>query len=161
MSIGGGLVPTTDVPQGRRHSGYVEVGDGKWAHLPHGMNLAKPYKRGDDVPPGYCVINIEPGAELSETSPVPVTFGSFTLVIPRGSDRLVPITHVNILNDAVETRYFQADITEQMAARHSRRFNFQVKKWPKTGRDSGIEITPSDLDNALERHEVIDLNQDE
>lgn len=161
MSIGGGLVPSRDVPQGTRHSGYTEVGDGRWAHLPHGMNLATAYKRGDDVPPGYCVVNIEPGEELSDTGPVPVTHGTHTLVIPRGSDRLVPIAHVNILNDAIETRYFQSDITDQMSARHSRRFNFQVKKWPKTGKDAGIEFTKSDMEDALERHEVIDLNQDE
>lgn len=161
MSIGGGLVPSRDVPQGTRHSGYTEVGDGRWAHLPHGMNLATAYKRGDDVPPGYCVVNIEPGEELSDTGPVPVTHGTHTLVIPRGSDCLVPIAHVNILNDAIETRYFQPDITDQMSARHSRRFNFQVKKWPKTGKDAGIEFTKSDMEDALERHEVIDLNQDE
>jgi len=125
------------------------------------MNLATAYKRGDDVPPGYCVVNIEPGEELSDTGPVPVTHGTHTLVIPRGSDRLVPIAHVNILNDAIETRYFQSDITDQMSARHSRRFNFQVKKWPKTGKDAGIEFTKSDMEDALERHEVIDLNQDE
>tara|TARA_Y100000310_G_C20569216_1_gene757136 strand:- start:733 stop:1218 length:486 start_codon:yes stop_codon:yes gene_type:complete len=161
MSIGGGLVPSEEVPQGTRHPGYQDVGDGKWAHLPHGLNLAKPYKKGDTVPPGYCVINIEHGAQLSDTGPVPVTHGTHSVVIPRGTDRLVPIGHVNILNDAVETHYFQGDITQQMSARHNRRFNFQVKQWPKTGDHVGTEITKENLEDSIKAHEVIDLNQDE
>lgn len=161
MSIGGGLVPATDIPKGRRHSSYTELGDGRWKHLPNGLNLAKSYSKGDEVPPGFCVINLEHGGEISDTGPVPVTHGDYTLVIPRGSDRLVPITHVNILNDAVETHYFQPDITENMTARHTRRFNFQVKKWPKTGDALGTTFTKEDLENAVERHEVIDLDQDE
>jgi len=161
MSIGGGLVPSTDIPKGNRHSGYENVGDGRWQHLPNGLNLAQAYKKGDEVPPGYCVVNISHGDNVSEGGPVPVTHGDFTLVIPRGSDRLVPIGHVNILNDAVETHYFQHDITEQMGARHSRRFDFQVRKWPKTGENVGVVFEKDDLESAIERHEVIDLNQDE
>jgi hypothetical protein len=45
-----------------------------------------------------------------------------------------------------------------LTSRSSRRFNFTVKKWPKTGDKKGIPIEV--LDDAKERHEVIDLNQD-
>ena len=161
MSVGGGLVPATDIPKAQRHAAYENVGDGQWKHMAQGLNLAQLYKKGDEVPPGYCVINITHGNDASEGGPVPVTCADHTLVIPRGSDRLVPITHVNILNDAVETHYFQTEITEQMSARHNRRFDFSVKKWPKTGDNAGVTFEKSDLDDAIERHEVIDLNQDE
>ena len=161
MSVGGGLVPSDNVPQGNRHPGYQDVGDGKWAHLPHGLKLAKAWKKGDAIPPGYCVINIEHGAQLSDTGPVPVTHGTHSIVIPRGSDRLVPIGHVGILDDAVETHYFQGDITQQMSPRHNRRFNFQVKHWPKTGNHAATEIEPKTLESSVERHEVIDLDQHE
>jgi len=161
MSIGGGLVPANDIPKGNRHAAYQNMGDGQWRNLANGLNLAPLYNKGDDVPPGHCVVNITHGNDASEGGPVPVTFGDHTLVIPRGSDRVVPIAHVNILNDAVETHYFQTEITEQMSARHNRRFDFSVKKWPKTGEEAGVNFEKSDLEDAIERHEVIDLNQDE
>jgi len=98
--------------------------------------------------------------------PVPVTHGDWTLVIPRGSDRIVPLQHLNILNDAITTDYFQKDLSQGLTSRSNRRFNFTVKKYPKTGAKAGVEfdessepITKEDIDGALERHEVIDLDQ--
>ena len=90
--------------------------------------------------------------------PVPVTHGENTLIIPRGTDRVVPLLHVNVLNDAVTTDYFQKDLMSGMSSRSNRRFNFIVKKWPKTGNEMGVSL--EDLEDAKERHEVIDLDQD-
>ena len=61
----------------------------------------------------------------------------------------------------------QKDLSQGLTSRSNRRFNFTVKKWPKTGNKAGAEfdkssepITKEDIDGALERHEVIDLDQD-
>ena len=96
-----------------------------------------------------------------------MTHGDWALVIPRGSDRIIPLQHMNILNDAITTDYFQKDLSQGLTPRSNRRFNFTVKKWPKTGQRAGVEfdessepITKEDIDGALERHEVIDLDQD-
>ena len=54
--------------------------------------------------------------------------------------------------------YFQKDLMSAMTSRSNRRFNFAVKKWAKTGKEMGLSL--EDLEDAKERHEVIDLDQD-
>ena len=166
MSIAGGLLPSESLPTQKRHDNYAPAGEGRFVVLPNGMKMAAEWKRGNDVPEGYAVINIEYGKDSTEMGPVPVTHGDWTIVIPRGSDRIVPLQHLNILNDAITTDYFQKDLSHGLNSRSNRRFNLIVKKWPKPGGKAGAEfddasapITKEDLDGALERHEVIDLDQ--
>ena len=166
MSVAGGLLQSEQLPKQKRHSSYVAAGEGKFVVMPNGMKMAAEWKKGDPVPEGFAVINIDYGHNNTEMGPVPVTHGDWTLVIPRGTNRIVPMQHMNILNDAVSTDYFQRDLSQGLTARSSRRFNFQVIKWPKTGKKAGAEfdgssdkITTKDIDDALERHEVIDLDQ--
>ena len=52
----------------------------------------------------------------------------------------------------------KGDLMSGMSSRSNRRFNFVVKKWAKTGSEMGISM--EDLEDAKERHEVIDLDQD-
>ena len=166
MSIAGGLLPTENLPKQNRDSGYVPAGDGRFVVLPNGMKMAAEYNRGDAVPEGHAVINIDFGKDNTEMGPVPVTHGDWTIVIPRGTDRVVPLQHMNILNDAITTDYFQKDLSQGLTPRTNRRFNFVVKKYPKTGAKAGVEfdetsapITKEDIEGAIERHEVIDLDQ--
>ena len=166
MSIAGGLIQTENLPKQKRDSGYAPAGDGRFVVLPNGMKMAAEWKKGDEVPEGHAVINIEFGKDNTEMGPVPVTHGDWTIVIPRGSDRIVPLQHMNILNDAITTDYFQKDLSQGLTARTNRRFQFAVKKYPKTGKKAGVEfdetsepITKEDIEGAIERHEVIDLDQ--
>ena len=166
MSIAGGLIQTENLPKQKRDSGYAPAGDGRFVVLPNGMKMAAEWKKGDEVPEGYAVINIDYGKDNTEMGPVPVTHGDWTIVIPRGSDRVVPLQHMNILNDAITTDYFQKDLSQGLTPRTNRRFNFTVKKYPKTGAKAGVEfdeesepITKEDIEGAIERHEVIDLDQ--
>ena len=166
MSIAGGLLPTENLPKQKRDSGYAPAGDGRFVVLPNGMKMAAEWKKGDEVPEGHAVINIDYGKDNTEMGPVPVTHGDWTIVIPRGSDRVVPLLHMNILNDAITTDYFQKDLSQGLTPRTNRRFNFTVKKYPKTGQKAGLEfgdesepITKEDIEGAIERHEVIDLDQ--
>ncbi len=167
MSIAGGLLPSENLPKQTRDSNYAPAGEGRFVVLPNGMKMAAEWGKGDTVPEGYAVINIEYGKDNTEMGPVPVTAGDWTIVIPRGSDRIVPLQHMNILNDAISTDYFQKDLSQGLTARSNRRFNFSVKKWPKTGQKAGADInsssepiTKEDIDGAIERHEVIDLDQE-
>ncbi len=166
MSIAGGLIQTENLPKQKRDSGYAPAGDGRFVVLPNGMKMAAEWKKGDTVPEGHAVINIDYGRDNTEMGPVPVTHGDWTIVIPRGSDRVVPLQHMNVLNDAITTDYFQKDLSQGLTPRTNRRFNFTVKKYPKTGAKAGVEfdeesepITKEDIEGAIERHEVIDLDQ--
>ena len=160
MPTAGGLLGKSEhIPKhGNKHSAYQEVGEGKFIIMPNGMKMAREHQKGDVIPEGYCVIHIEYGNDNTEMGPVPVTNGEDTVVIPRGSDRLVSLNHVNVLNDAITTDYFQRDVMSGLESRSSRRFNFSIKEWPKTGDAKGVPIEV--LDDAKERHEVINLNQD-
>ena len=160
MPTAGGLLGKSEhIPKhGKKHSSYTDAGDGQWIIMPNGMKMAKEWKKGDSIPEGFCVINIDHGRDNTEMGPVPVTHGENTLIIPRGTNRVVPLLHVNVLNDAVTTDYFQKDLMSGMSSRSNRRFNFVVKKWAKTGSEMGISL--EDLEDAKERHEVIDLDQD-
>ena len=167
MSIAGGLIQSENLPKQKRDSGYVPAGDGRFVVLPNGMKMAAEFKKGDTVPEGHAVINIEYGKDNTEMGPVPVTHGDWTIVIPRGTDRVVPLQHMNILNDAITTDYFQKDLSQGLTPRTNRRFQFTVKKYPKTGQKAGVEfdetsepITKEDIEGAIERHEVIDLDQE-
>ena len=167
MSIAGGLIQSENLPKQKRDSGYVPAGDGRFVVLPNGMKMAAEWKKGDEVPEGHAVINIEYGKDNTEMGPVPVTHGDWTIVIPRGTDRVVPLQHMNILNDAITTDYFQKDLSQGLTPRTNRRFQFSVIKYPKTGQKAGVEfdetsepITKEDIEGAIERHEVIDLDQE-
>jgi hypothetical protein len=167
MSIAGGLLPNENLPNQKRNANYAPAGEGRFVLLPNGMKMAAEWEKGNEVPEGYAVINIEYGKDNTEMGPVPVTHGDWALVIPRGSDRIIPLQHMNILNDAITTDYFQKDLSQGLTSRSNRRFTFTVRKWPKTGNKAGAEIgkesepiTKEDIDGALERHEVIDLDQD-
>ena len=167
MSIAGGLLPNEGLPKQKRHDSYAPAGEGKFVILPNGMKMAAEYTKGDTVPEGFAVINIDYGNDNTEMGPVPVTHGDWTIVIPRGSPRIVPLQHMNILNDAITTDYFQKDLSQGLTPRTNRRFNFTVKEYPKTGQRAGVEfdetsepITKEDIAGAIERHEVIDLDQE-
>ena len=167
MSIAGGLIQSENLPKQKRDSGYAPAGDGRFVVLPNGMKMAAEWKKGDEVPEGHAVINIDYGKDNTEMGPVPVTHGDWTIVIPRGSDRIIPLQHMNILNDAITTDYFQKDLSHGLTPRTNRRFQFTVIKYPKTGQKAGVEfdetsepITKEDIEGAMERHEVIDLDQE-
>ena len=61
------------------------------------------------------------------------------------------------LYDPKDKRVTIKDLMSAMTSRSNRMFNFVVKKWPKTGKEMGVSI--EDLEDAKERHEVIDLDQ--
>ena len=85
---------------------YLDSGTGKVMQVLGREQVAIEYdaKAMKDVPPGFCVINIAVGNE-TQMEPVLVTYHDWSIRIPRGSDRVVPLQHVEILNNCVETTY--------------------------------------------------------
>ena len=157
MPVGGGLVKQErkggPVLQEAKLSGaYKEAGQGVYTIVRDGLEMAKEADPTATPTEGWCIIEIQHGREAWDNGPVPITVNSWTIVAPRGKPIFLPIEHLNVLSDAVETKYFQPSITQNLQARHGRRFEFRVIAWPK-GYDK------KQLDNAMERHQVIELDQ--
>ena len=132
MSIAGGLVQSNQVPQGKLNDAYVPAGEGKWVVVTGGSKMAAEWKKGDEVPEGFAVINIDYGNDMTEMGPVPVTCGDWQLIIPRGSNR-----------------------------RFNFRVVKWPKTGKKAGNEmEGGEISVNELEDSRERHEVIELDQD-
>ena len=157
MPVGGGLVKQErkggPVLQEAKLSGaYKEAGQGVYTIVRDGLEMAKEADPTATPTEGWCIIEIQHGRAAWDNGPVPITVNSWTIVAPRGKPIFLPIEHLNVLSDAVETKYFQPSITQNLQARHGRRFEFRVIAWPK-GYDK------KQLDNAMERHQVIELDQ--
>jgi hypothetical protein len=156
MAVGGGLVDEGrkkfSLPESKLHDGYKKVADDKWAFVKDGMELAQEVDVKTQPPAGHAVVQLEVGMESWNNHPVPVTVDAHTIIVPRGRPVLLPIQHVNALSDAVQTRYYQPSLMQKFVARHGRRFEFRVIRWPKG-------YNKAELENAVERHEVIELDQ--
>ena len=157
MPVAGGLVKQErkggPVLQEAKLSGaYKEAGQGVYTIVRDGLEMAKEAEPTDTPTEGWCIVEIQHGREAWDNGPVPITVNSWTIVAPRGKPIFLPIEHLNVLSDAVETKYFQPSITQNLQGRHARRFEFRVIAWPK-GYDK------KQLDNAMERHQVIELDQ--
>lgn len=157
MPVAGGLVKQErkggPVLQEAKLSGaYKEAGQGVYTIVRDGLEMAKEAEATASPSEGWCIVEIQHGREAWDNGPVPITVNSWTIVAPRGKPIFLPIEHLNVLSDAVETKYFQPSITQNLQGRHARRFEFRVIAWPK-GYDK------KQLDNAIERHQVIELDQ--
>ena len=135
MPVGGGLVKQErkggPVLQEAKLSGaYKEAGQGIYTIVRDGLEMAKEADPTATPTEGWCIIEIQHGREAWDNGPVPITVNSWTIVAPRGKPIFLPIEHLNVLSDAVETKYFQPSITQNLQARHGRRFEFRVIAWP-------------------------------
>ena len=152
MAVAGGLVSEKKLPQSKLHEGYEEVGEGMWTAKRDGMEVVG---RADikAVPPdGHALIQVEVGRDTWDNFPVPVTVDTHTLLIPRGFPVIVPIAHVNVLSDAIETKYFQPSLQRPLQAKHGRVYNYRIIRLPK-GLKKSIE------EDTMLRHEVIEIDQ--
>lgn len=155
MAVGGGLIKETkarSLPDSKLHDSYQKVADDKWTFVRDGMELAKEVDLKTQPPAGHAVVMMEIGMESWDSHPVPVTVDAHTIIVPRGKPVLLPIQHVNALSDSVQTKYYQPNLMQKFVARHGRRFEFRVIRWPKG-------YNKAELDGSVERHEIIELNQ--
>ena len=135
---------------------YLDSGTGKVMQVLGREQVAIEYdaKAMKDIPPGFCVINIAVGNE-TQMEPVLVTYHDWSIRIPRGSDRVVPLQHVEILNNCVETTYRQPVYGADLDPIPAKRYPFTVKKWPDA---SAINIDPSLLQQTKDNYESIDVD---
>lgn len=136
---------------------YLDSGTGRVIQVSGREQIAVEYdaKAMKDIPPGYCVINIQVGADTMSMEPVEVTYFDWSIKIPRGTDRVVPLQHVEILNNCIETQYRQPVYGEELEAIPAKRYPFVVKKWPDA---TAIDIDPSLLQQAKDNYEQIDVD---
>jgi hypothetical protein len=87
---------------------YFNSGTGKFRQLPANKSLAPEWDgETSNIPPGFGVIRIENGREQFETEEVSVSVNGYSVVIPRGSARIVSAIHINRLMECRTTEYTQ------------------------------------------------------
>lgn len=152
MAVAGGLLPELNhIPEPKLHTSYVKTGDGQYTVVKDGMEMAQEVEPKHRPADGWVVAQIESGEDVWELGPVPVTVDTWTIVVPRNKPVLLPIQHFNALSDTVRTRYLQPDPMSKLVGRSSRRFSLRAIRWPKNAE--------KELENSVERFEVIEINQ--
>jgi len=159
--VAGGLVKKRRSKKAFRdpslENAYLDKGTGKVIQLSGTNQIAMEYdaKAMKDIPEGYCVINIQTGNDVHNQAPVPLTYFDWQITIPRGTDRIVPLQHVQILNNCVRTDYRQPVYGQELEPIVSKVYPFVVKKWPKAG---ATDIDPSLIQEVKESYESIDVD---
>lgn len=84
-----------------------------------------------NVPEGHAVIILGYGQQEGNMYPQPVSCGGHLIWVPRGSMRAVPVSHLNVLMEAVETRLIQPRLGVPAVEYEANRFDLQILKMPK------------------------------
>ena len=84
-----------------------------------------------NVPEGHAVIIMGYGQQEGNMYPQPVSCGGHLIWVPRGSMRAVPVSHLNVLMEAVETRLIQPRLGVPAVEYEANRFDLQILKMPK------------------------------
>ena len=162
MAVAGGLVKKrrskAQFKEPEQSNSYLDRGSGRVIQIAGTKQVAMEYnpKEHAHLPEGFCVINIQTGNKPEEMAPVQVTWFDWEIWIPRGTDRIVPLHHVRILNDAVKTEYRQPVYGEDLDAIPSKVHPFTVKKWPKA--EAGV-FHKEEIQAAQQEYDKIDVDQ--
>jgi len=89
-------------------SSYFNPGTGRFHNTVAGKQIAPEWDGNpDNIPPGFGVIRVEMGREPHETDAVSVFVNGYSVLIPRGSARVVSAIHINRLTECIATEYTQ------------------------------------------------------
>ena len=112
---------------------YFNPGTGKYKQLSAYANLAKEWDgKPDSIPDGYGVIRLEMGREAHETDEVSCSVNGFSVVIPRGSARVVSAIHINrLMNECFITEYTQTQYSRPPEGYRRPRFPVSLIVPPK------------------------------
>ncbi len=137
---------------------YLDSGTGRVIQISGQEQIAMQYDKHQHahLPEGFCVINVDIGNEPHQQAPISVTHFDWTIKIPRGVDCIVPLHHVQILENAVITTYQQPVYGEALIAIPTKLHPFTVKKWPKADA-AGVPIEV--IQSAQAKHESIDVDE--
>jgi len=129
--IAGGLIGAGEY--GDQVNSPISDGTGKIRSYPQSFlnDMAPQVGKDLETPPGWGVVVIGFGDDMSERGPVPVAVGDWQLRFPRNKRCAIPESHLHNLFNTVETKYMQAHDGSPMVAYKSSRYTFQVLKYPE------------------------------
>ena len=106
-----------------------------------------------NIPEGYAVIVLGYGEQAAYMYPQSVTLNGETIWIPRATRRAIPLSYLNILLDAKETRIIQPKPGAPGVEYEANRFDVQILKLPK---DKGEEMKAKigDIRERAERQQI-------
>lgn len=125
---------------------YFNSGTGKFRQLPANKSLAPEWDgETSNIPPGFGVIRVENGREQTETDEVSVSVNGYSVVIPRGSARVVSAIHINRLLECKITEYTQTQFYKPPDGFTRPRFPITIIVEPKAApvlidNDTGGEV---------------------
>ena len=148
--IAGGLLPTGEYGHTRNNPMY-DSGRKKniSVHKTFQEDMALEVGKDLKTPEGWGVVVIGYGDDPSQMGPVTVSWNDWVLRFPRNSRRAIPPGHFNVLMDAVETKYHQAQEGAPLIGYEVNRYNVQVLKVP--------DSSPIDKDKVNEKVERVEV----
>ena len=148
--IAGGLLPTGEYGHTLNNPMY-DSGRKKniSVHKTFQEDMALEVGKDLKTPEGWGVVVIGYGDDPSQMGPVTVTWNDWVLRFPRNSRRAIPPGHFNVLMDAVETKYHQAQEGAPLIGYEVNRYNVQVLKVP--------DSSPIDKDKVNEKVERVEV----
>tara|TARA_R100000808_G_C2147991_1_gene156034 strand:- start:2683 stop:3144 length:462 start_codon:yes stop_codon:yes gene_type:complete len=148
--IAGGLLPTGEYGHTLNNPMY-DSGRKKniSVHKTFQEDMALEVGKDLKTPEGWGVVVIGYGDDPSQMGPVTVSWNDWVLRFPRNSRRAIPPGHFNVLMDAVETKYHQAQEGAPLIGYEVNRYNVQVLKVP--------DSSPIDKDKVNEKVERVEV----
>ena len=106
-----------------------------------------------NVPEGYAVIVLGYGDQAAYMYPQSVTINGETIWIPRASRRAIPLSYLNVLLDAKETRIIQPKPGVPGVEYEANRFDVQILKLPQD-KAADMKARIGDIRERAERQQV-------
>ena len=137
-------------------SSYFNPGTGRFHNTVAGKQIAPEWDGNpDNIPPGFGVIRVEMGREPHETDAVSVFVNGYSVLIPRGSARVVSAIHINRLTECIATEYTQTQFYRKPDAYQRPRFPMTLLVPPKDEGGTLIDAnTGSSAQGEAKRRQV-------
>jgi|19_taG_2_1085344.scaffolds.fasta_scaffold50982_1 hypothetical protein len=158
MAIGGGLLGAKGFEKPGLNAGEYDSGLKKMVQMVSGRPIAPEPEEADfsDVPPGYCVVNISFGQTENDMGPVPMCVADWRILVPRGSNRIISLQHLECLKDSVETEWTQPVFGEKMFPREVKCYPYELVF---VHRDNSVGMDLKGIIEANEKQSVIDVTE--
>lgn len=158
MSVGGGLLGAKGFEEPGLSKGQFDPGLKKMVQMIAGRPIAPEPEETDfsDVPPGFCVVNVAFGQSETDMGPVPLCAGDWRGLVPRGTNRIISLQHLECLKESVETEWNQPVFGQKMIPRGVKCYPFELV-YMHRDQATGMDIS-SFLEESKEQG-VIDVTK--
>lgn len=156
MAVGGGLLGAKGFEKPGLSAGEYDSGLKKMVQIVSGRPLAPEPEEKDfsDVPAGYCVVNIAFGQSENDMGPVPLCVGDWRVLVPRGSNRIISLQHLECLKDSVETEWTQPVFGQKMIPREVKCYPYELVFASREG--TGMDLKAF-VEESSKKQSVIDV----